>query len=346
MLKKIGVAIIGYGMSGRMFHLPPLIEHPRYEVVSVLTNNATNAALLREPYPMIKIIATIEEALEDERVALVVVATPNEQHADYSRRALMAGKHVVVEKPFTETLAEAQALFALAKTENRVLRIYHNRQYDGDILTVHDVIESGKLGEILSFSTRFDTYNPIVKDGWRDKPGVMAGVYYDLAPHLIDHAIRLFGLPRTVYGKSFIDRIGAHVDDHFELALYYDRLVCYLGAQKLDRHPLPRFQVVGTKATYVKYGFDQPDLVHCRGIQEYHATSERSRIIYADGRKDEAVPVRMGAHYRFYDRLAEDIVTPPQDDREAALALAVVGIMERAKWSMERGADIALPAAF
>ncbi len=347
MIKRIGVAIIGFGMSGKIFHLPPLIHHPSYEVLSILTNNPSTVESLHSQYPGIRIISKLEEALEDKSVDLIIIATPNEQHVDYTRRSLLAGKHVVVEKPFTQTLSDAQTLYDLAKKQKKLLRVFHNRQYDGDILTVHDVVRSGKLGKILSFSTRFDTYTPILKNGWRDKPGVMPGVFFDLAPHLVDHALRLFGLPKRVYAQTFIDRENAIVDDHFEMTLYYDSLVCYLGAQKLDRNPLPRFRLIGEKATYVKYGFDDPDLFHYKGTEEYHPLSEKSRILYSNNHKeDELIPVLMGQHYRFYDRLAEDIHQHKDHDPEADLALAVVGVMELAQLSMKEHRDIPVPESF
>jgi len=343
---KIGVSIIGYGMSGKIFHLPPLIKHPLYDVVSILTNNPLTIQELKNQFPKMKIISKIEEALSDPRVDLIVVATPNLKHAEYTRLALMADKNVVVEKPFTETLREAKELFKLAKSKKKVLRVFHNRQYDGDILTVHDVVKSEALGKILSFTARFDTYSPIVKNGWRDNEGVMPGVFYDLAPHLVDHALRLFGIPKKVYAKSYIDREGAVVDDHFEMALYYDTLTCYLGAQKLDRNPLPRFQVVGTKATYVKYGFDDPDLIHYRGKAPFHEITGNSRMIYSNNhQEDDIVPVRMGEHFLFYDRLAEDIINPKENNPEGMLAMAVVRIMELAKLSMNKNEEIVIPSS-
>ncbi len=340
---QIGVAIIGFGMSGKIFHLPPLINHESFKVVSILTNNQINIIELKLHYPNIRVISKIEEALTDTSVDLMIIATPNEQHGEYTRLALLAGKHVVVEKPFTETFGEAKDLFALANGNNKVLRVFHNRQYDGDILTVHDVLNSGKLGKILSFSARFDTYEPIVKNGWRDKMGVLPGVFNDLAPHLIDHCLRLFGMPRRGYAKSYRDRVAAIVDDHFELTLYYDNFVAYLGAQKLDRNPLPRFQLVGTNATYVKYGFDDPDLIHYQGETEFHELSNNSRIIYSNNQQDdELIPVKMGKHYMFYDNLARDIKVFKQDDLEIELALKVVAIMDLARISMAENREVLL----
>jgi len=345
-MRKIGVSIIGYGMSGKIFHLPPLIKHPLYEIVSILTNNPATIQELKTQYPIISVISSIEQALNDQKVDLIIVATPNLKHADYTKLALNSNKHVVVEKPFTETLKEATDLFKLAKEKKKVLRVFHNRQYDGDILTVHDVVKSEALGKVLSFTTRFDTYSPIVKNGWRDHEGVMPGVFYDLAPHLVDHCIRLFGIPERVYAKSYIDREGAVVDDHFEMTLYYDNLTCYLGAQKLDRNPLPRFQVIGTKATYVKYGFDNPDLIHYRGSTKFHEITGNSRLIFSNNRQeDEIVPVRMGEHYLFYGRLAEDIVNPKENDPEGLLAMAVVKIMELAKLSMKKNEEIKISSS-
>lgn len=343
-MKKIGVALIGYGMAGKIFHLPPLINHESYAIISILTNNPKTVAELQQEYPQISVISRFEQALENQNTDLVIIATPNEQHFEYTKRALLAGKHVVVEKPFTATYREAKTLFDLAHQQDKLLRVYHNRRYDGDILAIHDVIKSGKLGKVISFMSRYDTYTPIVKDRWRDKPGVMTGVFYDLAPHLVDHALRLFGLPNSVYAKVFCDREGAIVDDHFEMTLYYRDFVCYLGAQKMDRNPLPRFQIIGTRATYVKYGFNQPDLVHVNNQGAYHKLSHGSRLIYlSDDQKDELVPVYKGKHYLFYDCLAQDIRNRPDQDIDAQMAMNVILVMEMATQSMLENKDVLIP---
>ena len=343
-MKPIGVSIIGYGMSGQFFHLPPLLLHDGYEVKSVMTNNPDNIKLLSTNHPGITIIQRFEQALDDPNIDLIIIATPNDVHVSYAKRALEAGKHVVVEKPFTKTYLEASDLFALAEKQHCLLRVFHNRQFDGDILTVHDIVQSGKLGQLVAFHARFDTYQPHVSGNWRDHEGVMPGVFYDLAPHLLDHALRLFGLPERLYAKSFIDRPGGKVDDHFEMILYYkDGLTATLGAHKLDRHPRPRFELIGTKATYVKDGYDHPDVLHAEPVDTHHPPSDKSRII-VDGHPftTEQVPLRLGRHYVYFERLLDDIRHPKTDDPDKVHALQVVKLMELAQSSMTTHQDIVL----
>ncbi|TVP86805.1 MAG: hypothetical protein EA375_00240 [Acholeplasmataceae bacterium] len=341
-MKPINVSIIGYGMSGQYFHLPPLLLNGDYHVKSVMTNNPDNIRLLSSNHPDLTIIQTFEQAVNDQDVDLIIIATPNDVHASYTTRALEAGKHVVVEKPFVETYQEASDLFALARKHQRVLRVFHNRQYDGDILTVHDVVKSGKLGTIVAFHARFDTFQPHVSHNWRDHEGVMPGVFYDLAPHLLDHALRLFGLPESLYARSFIDRPGGTVDDHFEMMLYdHDGLLVTLGAHKLDRHPRPRFELIGTEATYVKHGFDHPDVLHEASQDTHHPLSDRSQIIFGSHPfQTEQVPLRLGSHYLFFERLADDIRHPKADDPDKTYALQVVKLMELAQSSMKTKKEI------
>lgn len=155
----------------------------------------------------------------------------------------------------------------------------------------------------------------------------MAGVYYDLAPHLVHHAISLFGLPNLVFNTLFDDREGTEVDDHFEMVLYYETLTCFLGAQVLDRDPKPRFEIIGTKSSYVKYGFDRPDTVYEPQIDIYQSSGLRSELITSPDHR-QTIPLLKGEHYRFYDLLAHHIDEYPEEDHDEWLSLAVILVMQ------------------
>ncbi|HPG43763.1 MAG TPA: Gfo/Idh/MocA family oxidoreductase [Acholeplasmataceae bacterium] len=326
-MHKIVTAIIGYGMSGRIFHLPPLINHPNYRIKSIMTRSEKNQSDLKKDYPQIEIVTNFHDVIEDPEIELVIMATSNDVHYAYTKEALIHGKHVVCEKPFVESYTKAKELFDLAHEKQLILRVFHNRKYDGDILTLKQLMQSRDFGRIVSFSTRFDRYVPEIGENWRFKPVDMAGIYYDLAPHLVHHAIDLFGLPNLVSNTLYDDREGTQVDDHFEMALYYDTHTCFLGAQVLDRDPKPRLELIGTKASYVKYGFDVPDTVNEATSDIYQTSGLRSEFIVEPG-KGQAVPLLKGEHYRFYDLLAHHIDEYPEEDHDKTNALSVILVMQ------------------
>ncbi len=328
-MKKMIVAIIGYGMSGKYLHLPPLYTHHNYSIKYVMTSNLDRKKELESEYKSVQVISNYEVILQDMEVDLIIIATSNDVHYAYVKLALEHFKHVVVEKPFVETYKEASELFQLAKKNKRMLRVFHNRRYDGDILTIKELIKTRDFGQIISFKSRFDTYDPIVKNAWRDQEMLMAGVFYDLAPHIVHHAVELFGLPNEIICSLFLDRENALVDDHFEMTLFYDGLTCFLGAEKLTRFPGPRFEIVGTKASYAKYGFDSPDCVHFKTNEHYQQSGLKS--IYSLSPTDQKdVPLRLGSHYEFYDKLYRDIEMYSNMDEDEKYALQVIYIMEEA----------------
>ncbi len=326
-MNKIVTAIIGYGMSGRLFHLPPLVKNSNYHIKYVMTRSEKNQNDLRKDYPEIQIATDFNDIIEDKEIDLVIIATSNDVHFTYTKEALLHDKHVVCEKPFVETYAQAKELYDLAKEKKRILRVFHNRKYDGDILTLKRLMKTKDFGHIVSFSTRFDRFVPQIGENWRFKPVDMAGIFYDLAPHLVHHAVDLFGLPNYVMNTLFDDRENTEVDDHFEMALYYDTHTCFLGAQMLEREPKPRLELIGTKATYVKYGFDEPDAVHEQMIEPYQTSGLRSEYIQEPKNKIN-VPLYKGEHYRFYDLLAHHIDEYPEHDEDMVLALSVILVMQ------------------
>lgn len=335
LMKKIKVALVGYGMSGREFHLPIFISHPNYEVKMVQTSNPVNQEALKAVCPSAMIVEDYNIILNDEDVDLVVITTSNDAHYSYTKQALLKDKHVVCEKPFVETFAEAEELFKLAEERNLILRVFHNRKYDGDILTLQSLMKTHDFGEIKTFSTRFDRYVPKIGGNWRFKDTVMAGLFYDLAPHLTHHAVALFGEPKSVFLDLFLERDGSIVDDHFELTMYYDNMVAYVGGEVFEREPKPRLSLVGTKASYVKYGFDEPDTVNEKQKDIYQPEKLRS-VYISTPNHEEKIPLLKGQHYRFYDLVAEHIYNGVVKDEDKKLALMVIKVMEKAMESYQK----------
>jgi scyllo-inositol 2-dehydrogenase (NADP+) len=340
-MRKIVTALVGYGMSGQQFHLPQLIQHPYYVIKAVMTRNTENQLKIKTRLPTVLIVSDYEEILNDPEISLVILAVSNDVHYEYTKRALLKDKHVICEKPFVQTLEAATHLYGLAHERNLLLRVFHNRKYDGDILTIEKLLKEKPFGKILAFHARFDRYVPNIKDNWRYKPGFMSGIFYDLAPHIIHHCVYLFGEPVSVFNRIYLDRPGSVTDDHFELMLIYKEMTCYVGAEPYEREPIPKLKLVGTEATYVKYGFDEPEVVTKSNQDSYTHKPHLSFYINTPNEKT-TIPVLIGAHHQFYDKVYDDIVKPKAVDDDELLAISVIKIMEKAMISAKEDKIIAL----
>ncbi|XSG75065.1 oxidoreductase [Herpetosiphon llansteffanensis] len=250
----INVALVGFGMASQVFHAPLIMAEPRLNLHSVVQRQSQTA---RESYPTVQVVADLGEALANPAIELVVIATPNQTHADLAAQALSAGKHVVVDKPFTLNSIQADQLIALAEQQQRVLSVFHNRRWDGDFLTTKAVIDAGWLGRLVSYECHYDRYRPQLKQGaWREQASAGSGILYDLGSHLIDQAVVLFGLPQTITAQLSKQRDGAQTVDYFDLRLGYAELQVTLKAGMLVREPGPRFSVHGTHGSWLKAGSD------------------------------------------------------------------------------------------
>lgn len=339
-MKKVNVAIIGFGMAGKLFHLIPLLENKDFDVKMIMTRNKERQKEINDNYQHIKIIETYEEVLLDKEIDLVVIATSNDVHYEYTKKALKHNKHVICEKPFVKAYKEALELFELAKNNNLLLRVFHNRTYDGDLLTIKELLKTKDFGKLISFKSRFNRFSPSIRDNWRSTKVEMAGLYYDLAPHLVHHAVELFGLPKSIYTKLYIDREESIVDDHFEIILNYETgLTCYLSGEVLERNVEPRFEIKGTKASYIKIGFDNPDNLSIIHENIYQDNNLISKVI-DNNLLETNIPLYMGRHYLFYEKVFKDIVNKNFDEPETRRALEVILIMEKGILSNNEKKDI------
>jgi len=250
----IGVGLVGYGLAGAAFHAPLIEAEPRLRLRAVVTTS--RADQVHRDHPAARVVASADELLEDPQVELVVVAAPNAVHHQLAAAALRAGRHVVVDKPFVLTTAEADELIGLAQAEGRLLSVFQNRRWDSDFLTVKRCLEAGLLGEVSTYVSRFDRFRPAPKGGWREEALAGSGILYDLGSHLIDQALQLFGLPGTLMADVGVQRPGVQADDYVHLVLGYGRLRVLLHAAMVVRAPGPRFEVHGDRGSFVKYGLD------------------------------------------------------------------------------------------
>lgn len=258
---RLRAALVGYGYAGRTFHAPLLAGTPGIELVAIASSNPER---VHADFPDCPVL-DFPELTKTGEIDLVVIATPNASHFELAWAALKAGKHVVVDKPFTRTSAEATRLIEFAATQQRMLTVFHNRRWDSDFLTLRSVMDSGQLGAIASFESRFDRFRPDVRDRWRERAGPGTGTWYDLGPHLVDQALVLFGVPDAVTGDLALQRPGAAAPDYFHVTLRYPRCRVLLSSSYLAADPGPRFRVFGHLASFVKHGQDLQESALVRG---------------------------------------------------------------------------------
>ena len=251
----INVGLIGFGLAGRAFHAPVIRAVPGLCLKAILQRNGDEAA---EKYPDVHIVRSIEELLAIPEIRLIVVATPNDTHHDLARRALEAGRDVLVDKPFTATMEEAVALVRLAKKSGRIITVYQNRRFDGDFAAIRQMVAAGILGRIVRFETNYDRFRPQPKPGaWRETARPGAGILFDIAPHLIDHTLLLFGLPEAVTADVRVERSNVTADDAFDIMFHYrDGLRVVLRSSILAVATRPRFILHGTQGAFIKQPFD------------------------------------------------------------------------------------------
>ncbi|HEV7450228.1 MAG TPA: oxidoreductase [Pseudonocardiaceae bacterium] len=246
-----GVGLVGYGTSGSSLHAPLIGAERRLRLRAVVSRHPDR---VHRDLPSVPVVPAAAQLLDDPAVELVVVAAPNAVHYGLARAALLAGRHVVVDKPFVVTSAEADELIGLAREQGRRLSVFHQRRWDNDFLTVERCLRGSVLGRVSTYIARYDRFRPDLGIRDQDRPG--AGVLYDLGSHLIDQALHLFGLPDTVLADVGAQRPGAVIDDYFHLVLGYAQLRVILHAGSLVRAPGPRFEVHGDAGSFVKHGLD------------------------------------------------------------------------------------------
>lgn len=251
-VQKIKTALLSYGMSGEVFHGPLLEAHKGFEIVSVWQRNPQKPA--RHSYAVAR---SHEEILQDDNVELVIVNTPNDTHYPYAAAALKAGKHVIVEKPFTVTVAEADQLIQLAKVQGKVLSVFQNRRWDADFLTVQKVLAENLLGKLVECEIHYDRFRNYIEPGtWKEEAKPGTGLLYNLGSHLLDQALVLFGMPQYLDGRMGIQRPGGKIDDFFDIRMEYEAFMVILKSSYLVREEGPRFILHGTEGSFVKSGID------------------------------------------------------------------------------------------
>jgi scyllo-inositol 2-dehydrogenase (NADP+) len=251
----VRVGLIGFGLAGQAFHAPVIRGVEGMELACILERHTDNA---KKKYPAVRVARTLEEMLADKTIGLVVVATPNDSHFSYTKTCLEAGRDVVVDKPFTPTMKEAEQLVGLAAERGRLLTVYQDRRWDGAFLTVKKLVSSGALGEVVEYEARFDRFRLEAKAGaWREKGDFpAAGVLWDLGPHVLDGALVLFGEPETISAQTLCQRKSSTIDDAFDVHMQYPRLRATLRARIIAYAPSHHLLLHGTQGSFIKFGMD------------------------------------------------------------------------------------------
>ncbi len=341
--RNIRVGLIGYGYAGRTFHAPLIRTTPGLEL-TVVGSSRSDAVLAQFPEVT---VCMAEQVTTHPEVDLVVVASPNESHFPLAAASLQAGKDVVVDKPFTVTLAEARRLSEIAKDQGRLLSVFHNRRWESEIQATKAALDSGRLGRVTHYECHMDRFRPTVRRRWREDPGPGAGLWFDLGPHLIDQALYLFGLPETVSASFATLRDGGQTEDWAHVILGYAKLRVVLNASLLAAGGGPRSVLHGTAGSWAKFGADVQEKQMAAGMLPGAPGfgHDSTPCIFYDGASGEQteVPSPVGDQRGYYAGIRDAILSGDPAPIPARDAVAVMAILETTFASGASGQVLPIP---
>lgn len=338
----IRTGILGFGKSGQNIHAPLIDACSGMVLKSVVTRSGPEQIPGRNE---VKVIRSAEEMIRSDDTDLIVITTPNHLHYEMASEALRAGKHVVVDKPFTVTSEQALNLIDIAENSGAVLSVFHNRRWDGDFLTIMNLINRKAVGTLVELESRFDRFrNYLKEDAWKEKALPGSGILYDLSPHLIDQALQLFGVPKRLFADIRNQRRG-EADDWFMIRLYYDGFTATLRAGMLVADATPRFVIRGTMGSYVKYGFDPQEEALARGSDPHRSywgresEDQYGTLRTAEGNSfaEKRVPTAAGKYTKFYRNIVDTINGKAELQVKPAEAAEVIRLVELAMKSHSSG---------
>lgn len=341
-MTEIGVGLIGYGLAGRAFHAPFVNVTPGLALRAIVSRDA---AKVHADLPDMRVCADVPTLLREADIGLVIVASPDALHAEHALAALEAGKHVLVDKPFATSLADARRIAAAGEARGKLVTIFQNRRWDADFLTLRRLIADDRLGALVQFESHFDRWRPEPAAVWKEAR--TGGSWLDFGPHLVDQALQLFGLPDAVYADIATMRPGAPAPDHFEVILKYParRAILRSSKQMVD-HGL-RFAVHGVRGSWIKHGLDPQEASSLRGSLPGGAgwglDPLSGRFTAADGDGEgEAVPNERGDYRLFWNALAAALRGEGPNPVPPSEALNVMRVLDAALRSAHEGRDMGL----
>lgn len=345
MTPVLKTGIVGYGYATKTFHAPLIAAVPGLQLAAV---SSGDPAKVQADWPGLPVFDSPAALFANEEIELVVIPTPNETHFPLAAQALAAGKHVVVDKPFTLTTDEAKELIELACRHNRLLSVFHNRRWDADFLTLQSVLRDGSLGRVTHFESHFDRYRPQVQARWRESAGLGGGLWYDLGSHLLDQALQLFGTPNAIWLDLAKQRDGAVADDWFHAVLRYGDMRVILHGSALVAHTGPRLAVHGTNGSFVKFGLDTQEDALKAGVRPggegWGADPHPGQLTVrnGDGLSSQVVESIAGNYLAYYAAIRDAIRLGTSNPVPAEQALQVMQLIELGMTSAREGR--ALPA--
>ncbi|WP_320822478.1 Gfo/Idh/MocA family oxidoreductase [Reinekea sp.] len=338
----IRTAIVAYGFSAQTFHIPYLQIEPNFLWSHMVTSKPEAFAL---NHPDISVVPVLADLAFD-RLDLVVITSPNHAHFEQAKYCLEQGCHVIVEKPFVLSVEQAEALKAVAQRWQRQLIVFQNRRWDGDFLTIQGLIDNRAVGQVKRLVSRFDRFRPEVRSRWREQRGQGTGITWDLAPHLIDQAIALFGRPDTLMANIRCLRDDAEVDDNFEIWLDYERVQVVLGSSSFSAGPNQRFALEGSAGSFVKFGLDVQegalklgqDILDERWGQE---SDEYWGILY-QAHQSKVVTTKPGNYGAFWHQVALCLEEGAQSPVPIDDAILGIRLLALAQQSSQQGRRLSL----
>ena len=305
----INTALVGFGYAATTFHLPFLMSHPDFAITDVVTSNPHKVASY---LPNARCVTSLVELFNtDSNIDLVVITTPNHLHFEQVALCIEKGIHVLVEKPAVTSVNEALTLMELAAQRGIKVTTYQNRRYDGDFLTVKQLIDEGTLKDIKVFESRFDRFRPNVRQRWREQAGTGTGIVYDLAPHLIDQVLCLFGKPISVTAQCLPLRKDAESVDYFDATLMYADKVVKISSSPYCASEVARFRIQTPFGTYQKDGLDRQE----EALKQGHGptdpkwetqTTEVKGYFHTDNTVSE-INTHRGNYMAFYDHMRDGL---------------------------------------
>jgi scyllo-inositol 2-dehydrogenase (NADP+) len=345
-MPPIKTALLSFGMSGKLFHAPFIKAHSGFQLIGAWERTAKNIQAI---YPSAHSYASLQALLKDQSIELVVVNTPNYTHYEYAKAALLAGKHIIVEKAFTTTVAEAVALKVLAEKHQRKISVFQSRRWDSDFKTVQKILNENWLGDIVEAELRFDRYRPAMSTKAHKEtnlPG--SGLLNDLGPHLIDQAICLFGMPQALMAEIRMTRPGSQVDDWFDISLHYLDKRVRLKAGFFVREAVPAYAIHGSKGSFLKTRGDIQEKSLLAGKTPNAAgwgiePENEEGILHTE--KDgmhirKKIPTEVGNYFTYYDCIYKALRENKAMPVTCEEGIAVMKVIEAATESNERKAVV------
>ena len=334
----IKTAVIGYGFSAKVFHLPFIGNMSEFDLVAISSSQSDAVA---KDWPNAQYYSKAEVLMAQSDAELVITTAPNDVHFSLAKLALEHDKHVILEKPFVTNSRDGETLIALANKKGKLLSVFQNRRYDGDFLTVQKLLREERLGEIKVFEAHFDRFRPEVRQRWREQASDGGGILFDLGPHLIDQTLQLFGMPQALTAQCRIIRDGGTTVDYFNLVLHYSDKTAVLHADMLNAAPNRRFTIQGSKGTFQKYGLDPQESQLLKGMSPLSPNwgdedASQYAHIYNEGEAQVVVTER-GAYQQYFQATADAIRNNVPHPVTAQQSLNTIKLIELAIQSSELG---------